>query len=276
MRICSGRCDFREVDMDRKTAVITGASGGIGMELAGLLAARGYDLILIGRRAERLQQLADDLVKIYGNMAHAIAMDLAQPFAAEALWQEIVSITPDIDVLVNNAGVGDAGDFAAEAPESIERMIHLNISTLTSLTRRVLPGMMERRRGSILNLASLAGFQPGGPGMAVYYATKSYVLSFSRAIRRELSGSGVTVTTLCPGPTRTGFEETAKAQNTLLFRWSKPMEARDVALAGYEGMRRGRSVVVPGLLNKLLAVSPAFGPAAIALEINRFLLAQRR
>ncbi len=261
--------------MDRKTAVITGASSGIGMELAGLLAARGYDLILIARSAGRLRKLADDLVKIYGNTAHAIVMDLAQPFAAAALWREIVSITPDIDVLVNNAGVGDAGDFAAEAPEAIERMIHLNVSTLTMLTRLALPGMVARKHGKILNLASLAGFQPGGPGMAVYYGTKSYVLSFSRAIRRELRGSGVTVTTLCPGPTRTGFEEAASAQKTRLFRWLKPMEARDVALVGYEGMRRGRSVVVPGLLNKLLAVSPAFGPAAIALEINRFLLERR-
>lgn len=261
--------------MDRKTAVITGASSGIGMELAPLFAARGYDLILVARRAERLQKLADDLRRMYGNMADAIAMDLAQPFAGEALWQAITAITPDIDVLVNNAGVGDAGDFAAETPEVVERMIHLDISTLTMLTRCVLPGMIARKHGKILNVASLAGFQPGGPGMAVYYASKSYVLSFSRAIRRELRGSGVTVTALCPGPTRTEFEETARAQKTLLFRWSEPMAARDVALAGYEGMRRGKSVVVPGLLNKLLALSPRFGPAAIALEINRFLLEER-
>jgi hypothetical protein len=262
--------------MDRKTAVITGASSGIGMELAPLFAARGYDLILTARRGERLQKLADDLRKMYGNMVDVIAMDLAQPFAGETLWKEISAITPDIDVLVNNAGVGDAGDFAAETPEVVERMIHLDISTLTMLTRFVLPGMIARKHGKILNVASLAGFQPGGPGMAVYYASKSYVLAFSRAIRRELRGSGVTVTALCPGPTRTEFEETAKAQKTLLFRWSKPMEARDVALAGYEGMQRGKSVVVPGLLNKLLAVSPRFGPAAVALEINRFLLAERR
>ncbi|MBI5889632.1 MAG: SDR family oxidoreductase [Nitrosomonadales bacterium] len=262
--------------MYRKTAVITGASSGIGMELAPLFAAYGYELILTARRAERLQKLADDLVRMYGVKAHVIQIDIAQPQAAEALWKAIGAITPDVDVLVNNAGVGDSGDLATEDPEIIERMLHLNISALTLLTRHALPGMIARKRGKILNVSSLAGFQPGGPGMAVYYASKSYVLSFSRAIRRELRGSGVTVTTLCPGATHTEFEQTAKAGKTLLFHWSKPMEAREVAHAGFQGLQRGSAVVVPGLLNKLLAISPRFGPAAIALELNRFLLAQRR
>lgn len=213
---------------------------------------------------------------MYGNMVDVIPMDLAQPFAGEALWRAISDITPDIRVLVNNAGVGEAGNFADQAPDDIERMIHLNIATLTSLTRHALPGMIERKRGKILNVASLAGFQPGGPGMAVYYASKSYVLSFSRGLRRELRGTGVSVTVLCPGATQTGFEEAARAQNTRLFHWTKPMEARVVALAGYQGLQRGRGVVVPGLLNKFLAISPGFSPSAIALEINRFLLAQRR
>lgn len=261
--------------MNRKTAVITGASGGIGRELAQIFAARGYDLILVARRVERLRKLADDLGKMYAISANFIALDLALPSAGETLWKEIGAITPDIDVLVNNAGVGDAGDFAAETPELIERMLHLNIATLTMLTRFVLPGMVARRHGKILNVASLAGFQPGGPGMAVYYASKSYVLSLSRGIRRELHGSGVSVTALCPGPTRTGFEETAGAQQMRLFHWRRPMEARDVALAGYEGMQRGRAVVVPGVLNKLLAIGERFAPSAIVLEINRFLLTRR-
>lgn len=261
--------------MNRKTAVITGASSGIGMELAPLFAAQGYDLILVARRVERLEKLAEDLGKMYAIMANVIAMDLAQPLAGEALWKAISAITPDIDVLVNDAGVSDTGDFAAEVPEVIERMIHLDISTLTMLTRYALPGMIARRRGRILNVASLAGFQPGGPRMAVYYASKSYVLSFSRSIRRELRGTGVSVTALCPGATRTGFEETAHAQDTWMFRWRKPMEAREVARAGYEGMQRGKSVVVPGLLNKLMAYSPGLGPPAIALEINRLLLSKR-
>ncbi len=262
--------------MNRKTAVITGASSGIGMELAYLFAADGYDLIVTARRVERLQKLADDLSKMYGNMVNIIQMDLTQPYAGEALWKAISKIEPNIKVLVNNAGVADSSDFAGEPLENIEGMIHLNIAALTSLTRHALPGMIERKRGRILNVASLAGFQPGGPGMAVYYATKSYVLSFSRAIRRELRGTGVSVTVLCPGATRTEFEATAKAEGTRLFRWAKPMEARDVARAGYRGMQQGRGVVVPGWMNKLLAISGALPPASIALEINRFLLSARR
>jgi uncharacterized protein len=261
--------------MKNKTAVITGASGGIGMELAFLFAAGGYDLVLVARRSESLQKLADELHKLHGITANVVQMDLAQPAAGEIVWKTISAIAPEVDVLVNNAGVGDAGDFAGEAPEVIERMIHLNISSLTALTRRALPGMLARKCGKILNVASLAGFQPGGPGMAVYYATKSYVLSFSRAIRRELRGSGVTVTALCPGPTRTGFEAAAGAQQTRLFHWSKPMQARDVAEAGFNGMQRGCGVVVPGLMNKLLAISPGFSPASLVLEINRFLLSRR-
>lgn len=261
--------------MSRQTAVITGASGGIGMELAQIFAAHGYDLVLVARRIDSLQKLADELQQKFDIAAHVIRMDMAQPAAGEALWKAISAIAPDVDVLVNNAGVGDSGDFASEAPEAIESMIHLNIASLTSLTRQVLPGMIARQRGKILNVASLAGFQPGGPGMAVYYASKSYVLSFSRAIRSELRTSGVTVTVLCPGSTKTGFEAAAGAQQTRLFHWSKPMEAREVAEAGFRGMQRGRAVVVPGLLNKLLAFSPRLAPSGIALGINRFLLAKR-
>ncbi|HMC13698.1 MAG TPA: SDR family oxidoreductase, partial [Gallionellaceae bacterium] len=252
------------------------ASSGIGLEMARLFAVDGYDLIVTARRVERLQQLADELIKDHGIAVRIIQMDIAQPFAGTALWQAISDINPDIEVLVNNAGFGDSGDFAEEPPESIERMIHLNISTLTSLTRHALPGMIARKRGKILNVASLAGFQPGGPGMSVYYATKSYVLSFSRGIRRELYGTGVGVTALCPGATRTEFEATAKAQNTLLFKRTKPMDASAVARAGYQGMQRGCGVVIPGLLNKFLAISVGFSPTAIALELNRYLLSERR
>lgn len=262
--------------MGRKTAVITGASGGIGLELARLFAADGYDLIVSARRAERLQQLADELRDACGIAVHVIPLDLAQPGAADALWQAIAGIAPAVDVLVNNAGVGDAGPFALEQPEVVERMIQLDISALTLLTRHALPGMIERGQGRILNVASLAGLQPGGPGMSVYYASKNYVLAFSRGIRRELRSSGVSVTALCPGPTRTGFEEAARAQRTLLFHWARPMEASAVALAGYRAMQRGCGVAVPGLLNKLLAAGARLSPAAIALEVNRFLLAERR
>lgn len=261
--------------MEKSIAVITGASSGIGMELARLFAADGYDLIVTARRADLLQSLSDELNKAHGTRVNVIQLDIAQPYAGAALWNAVGDITPNIEVLVNNAGVGDAGDFSTESPEVIERMIHLNISTLTALTRHVLPQMVMRGSGKILNVASLAGYQPGGPGMAVYYATKSYVLAFSRAIRSELESSGVSVTVLCPGATATEFEQTAGAQNTLLFKWPKPMDAKTVALAGYRGMQRGRGEVVPGFVNKLLAIGPKLGPAAISLAVNKALLARR-
>ena len=261
--------------LPRKTVVITGASSGIGMALAPLFAARGYELILTARRIEHLQRLAEDLRKVYGATVHVIQMDIAQPYTGEILWRAISAITPDISVLVNNAGAGDAGDFSDESPEDIERMIQLNVSSLTLLTRFVLPGMLARKRGRILNVSSLAGFQPGGPGMAVYYATKGYVLSFSRGIRRELRGSGVSVTALCPGPTATGFEAAAGAQQTRLFHWNRPMTASEVAQAGYAGMQRGMAVVVPGLRNKLLSMT-WLAPDSLVLEINRFLLSARK
>ncbi len=262
--------------MGNKTAVITGASSGIGVELARLLARDGYDLVITARRAERLRDLADELSLACDVAVHIIQLDLAQPGAAVSLWREISACAPEIEVLVNNAGFGDAGEFAHEQPERIESMIQLNIAALTALTRLALPGMIARQSGKILNIASLAGLSPGGPCMSVYFASKSYVLSFSRGIRRELRGTGVSVTALCPGPTRTGFEEAARAQNTLLFKWTTPMEPGAVARAGYRGMQRGAAVVLPGWLNKLMALSVRLSPAAAVLEVNRYLLAERR
>ncbi len=262
--------------MNSKTAVITGASSGIGMELARLLARDGYDLVITARRTERLRALADELSLAWDVAVHIIQKDLSLPGAGAALWREISAIAPEIEVLVNNAGFGDSGEFAQEQPERIESMIQLNIAALTSLTRHALPGMIARKSGKILNIASLAGISPGGPYMSVYFASKSYVLSFSRGIRRELRSSGVSVTALCPGPTRTGFEEAARAQNTLLFKWTTPMEPAVVARAGYRGMQRGSAVVLPGWLNKLMALSIKLSPAATVLEVNRYLLAERR
>lgn len=260
---------------NKKTAVITGASSGIGVELARLLAADGYELVITARRAERLQQLAHELGQLHGTRVTVVASDLAQPDAAGALWQKIIAVAPVVDVLVNNAGVGDAGNLVDAAPVTLERMIQLNVLSLTTLTRLALPGMVQRKHGRILNVSSLAGFQPGGPGMAVYYASKSYVLSFSRGIRRELAGTGVSVTTLCPGVTSTEFGEVAKAQDTPLFNWTQPMRTDAVALAGYRGLQSGRAIVVPGLLNKMLAASAKYSPTVIGLEFNRLLLKRR-
>lgn len=261
--------------MRKKTAVITGSSGGIGLELARLFAADGYDLILTARRAGLLRTLADELSLARQVTVHVLSMDLAQPDAPALLWREISAIAPEIDILVNNAGFGDACDFAQEAPERAEGMIQLNIAALTALTRLALPGMLARGGGRILNVASLAGLTPGGPGMAVYFATKSYVLSFTRAIRRELRGTGVSVTALCPGATRTGFEQAAHARETRLFNFIPPMEAAQVARAGYAGMQRGAAVVIPGWVNRLTALGVRFAPAALVLAVNRWLLEKR-
>ncbi|HKB59308.1 MAG TPA: SDR family oxidoreductase [Gallionellaceae bacterium] len=262
--------------MDAKTAVITGASSGIGLELARLCAADGYDLVLTARRTELLRALADELTLACNVTVHILPMDLARPDAPAALWRAVTGLAPTVDILINNAGFGDASAFADEPVERIDGMLQLNIAALTALTRLALPGMLARGRGRILNVASLAGMTPGGPGMAVYFASKSYVLSFSRAIRRELRGSGVSVTALCPGPTATGFEAAAHAQDTLLFHWTRPMAAADVARAGYLGLHRGAAVVLPGWMNKLTALTARLSPAAGVIEVNRLLLQRRR
>lgn len=259
--------------MGSKIAVITGASSGIGLELARLFAADGYDLVLTARRSGVLHALADELTLAAGVSVHVIAMDLSHPGAAAALWDRIGAVAPAPDVLVNNAGFGDDCDFAHESPDRIEGMIQLNIAALTTLTRMALPGMQARASGKILNVASLAGLTPGGPGMAVYFATKSYVLAFSRAIRRELRGTGVTVTALCPGPTHTGFEKTAHAEDTWLFKLAGNPAA--AARIGYRGMQRSAAIVIPGWRNRLLAIATRLSPAAIVIEINRLLLVKR-
>lgn len=256
----------------RHTALITGASSGIGMEFARLLAADGHDLILVARRTERLDRLAAELKAAHAIAVSVLPKDLAQPMAAEQLWEAIRDGGHVVDVLINNAGVATSGAFAETDPRATETMLQLNVIALTALTRCVLPAMLQRRRGTILNVASLAGFQPGGPGMAAYYASKSYVLAFSRALARELRGSGVTVTALCPGPTHTEFEAVSGAGRLRMFRWLPPMAASEVAVAGLRAMRAGRVTAIPGLLNKLLAFGGELPPRRIALEINRFLL----
>jgi short-subunit dehydrogenase len=175
-------------------------------------------------------------------------------------------------VLVNSAGIALSGPFARMDADALATMVRVNVNALTDLARAVLPSMLEQKSGRILNVASLAGFQPGGPGMAAYYATKSYVVSFSRALARELRGSGVTVTALCPGPTRTEMGDLAGLNDMRLFRWLPPMDARTVAAAGLRAMQAGRTVAVPGLLNKVLSLAGRLPPAALSIEVNRLLL----
>jgi len=250
------------------TALITGASSGIGLELAKLFARDGYELVLVARRVERLEELGRELTQRHGVRCHTISVDLADPDAAAEIVRRLESAGLAVDVLVNNAGFGVLGPLATTEPETARRMIHVNIEALTQLTRLLLPGMLARRRGRILNVASTAGFAPG-PLMAVYYATKAYVISFSEALAEELRGTGVTVTVLCPGPTRTEFQEVAHMETALLFRLPGVMDAPAVARAGYAGLMRGKRMVVPGLINRALPLVIRLSPRGLVTRVAR-------
>jgi short-subunit dehydrogenase len=243
-------------------ALVTGASGGIGLELARLLAAAGYHLTLVARSADKLEMLAASLRGSYHVNVDSIALDLSRVDAVSQLTARV----PACDVLVNNAGFANSGRFAALPTEQIREEVQLDVVTLTELTRAYLPGMLQRRNGKVLNVASTAAFLPG-PNMAAYYASKAYVLSFSEAIAYELRGTGVMVTCLCPGPTATGFQQRANAESNLLFRL--PMaKAADVAKAGFEGMMRGTPVVIPGFANKLIPLFPRIVPRPLLLWVS--------
>ncbi len=254
--------------MNRPTALVTGASSGIGWELAKFLAEDRYDLVLVARRRKKLEELGRDLTAAFGVTVTVVAKNLADPRAPEEIEGELQRVGRAIDVLVNNAGFGVYG-LSSQADRTKElAMIQVNVVALTDLTKRLLPGMLERRNGKILNVASTAAFQPG-PLMAVYYATKAYVLSFSEALANELEGSGVTVTALCPGPTETEFQKDAGMEETRLFRSPLVMNATSVARAGYEGMRKGKRIVIPGLANKILAQTVRFTPRRLVTAVAR-------
>jgi short-subunit dehydrogenase len=250
----------------QRTALITGASSGIGLDLARLFAADKWDLALVARSEGRLKELAAELQSAHGIRARVVVADLANAGAADEVMQRLEGV--EIEAVVNNAGFGTAGEFVKTDLGAQLEMIQVNIAALTHLTRLVLPAMVARRRGAILNVASTAAFQPG-PLMAVYYATKAYVLSFSEAIGDELRDSGVTVTALCPGPTETGFAAAAKMEGSRLFKLSRPASSSDVARAGYEGMKSGKRIVIPGVKNKLLAQSIRVSPRRLVTAIVR-------
>jgi uncharacterized protein len=261
--------------MTRPTAVVTGASSGIGLELARLLAAGGHDLLLVARSAERLDHLARELRDRHGIQVESRSRDLADPGAARELWQELVDDGVAVSTLVNNAGIGLQGTFGEQDVDAINRVVTLNVTALTTLTRLAVAEMLARRTGRILNVASIVAYQPGGPQEAVYYGTKAFVLSFSKGLACELRGTGVTLTTLCPGPTKTSFDVTAGATETPLYKWMPSMTAAAVARAGYRGMMRGSTIVIPGIAAKVLAVAGELPPRRLALEVNRLLLQPR-
>lgn len=248
--------------MAAKLALITGASGGIGLEFATQLAERGYNLALAARSGATLERIAADLQSRYGVAVRTVACDLARAGAAQDLHSQV----PDCDVLVNNAGFANNGEFARLPENELLEEMQLDVVTLTQLTRLYLPGMIARRDGKVLNIASTAGFLPG-PYMAVYYASKAYVISFSEAVAQEVRGTGVTVSVLCPGATVTGFQSRAKVESTVLFRL--PMaKAADVAKAGIDGMLAGKTVIVPGLMNKLVAIAPKIVPRSLLVAVS--------
>ncbi|QRO00807.1 SDR family oxidoreductase [Archangium violaceum] len=256
----------------RRYALVTGASSGIGRELAMILAREGYALVLVARRTEPMHALAQQLEKAHGVPSVVVGADLGSPEGVRTVMREVSTRQLDLEVLVNNAGFGLAGGFEVLPAEQQLGMIDLNIRALTALTREVLPGMLARRRGYVLNVSSSAAFQPG-PLMSVYYASKAYVQSFSNALHEEMRGRGVTVTALCPGYTETEFAaRAAEHQRPRLF--SGPLgslDARQVAELGYRAMVRGRAVVVPGFTNRLGAWLMPFTPLAVKLRITRYL-----
>ena len=254
----------------KETALVTGASSGIGEDLARLIAAGGRNVVLLARSVDKLQALAHQLSTAHGIESTVLAADLADGGAASEIARTLSARGIAIDMLVNNAGFGTAGSFASEDPRVQQDMLQVNVVALTALTRTFLPGMLERKRGRILNVASTAAFQPG-PFMTVYYASKAYVLSFSEALAEETAGTGVTVTCLCPGPTDTGFQSRAQIEKSRLFNLSRPMKSSDVARAGYEAMLAGRRLVIAGAMNKIVAQSIRVTPRALALKVVRFL-----
>lgn len=230
------------------TAIVTGASGGIGLEVCRILASEGYGIVAIARSADRLGELGKEISERYGTPFEAFPCDLTEEGAARAVYDRFGD--RDVGILVNNAGFGDYGRFAECDLSKQERMIELNVLALTRLTRLFLPGMVSRGSGRILNTASVASFEPG-PLMSVYYATKAYVLSLSEALSVELRGTGVTVTALCPGPTDTGFAKAAGADGANLFKRSTSASAAEVADYGVRKMMRGKPVAVFGIVFKV-------------------------
>ncbi len=248
------------------TAVVTGASAGIGYEFAKILAQKGHQLALIARNLDRLNEIKQELESKYGVNVILIPADLAVENIAEDIVKEIKYRQLNVEILVNNAGFGFCG-YYHEQPWANERdMIQVNITSLSQLTKLMLPSMLEKKRGRICNVASTAAFQ-AGPMMTVYYATKAYVLHYSEALALELKGTGVTVTCLCPGPTATNFQSTAKLDSTKVSKMSAMETAAQVAATGYEATMAGKSLAISGTTNKLLQFSTRLLPRKTAGNI---------
>jgi uncharacterized protein len=253
--------------VNRQRALITGASSGIGLDIARDLAAKGFDLILSARSRDALDRIAAELSSAHTIDARVFPFDLARADASRELFDAITANGLVVDILVNNAGFAMYGPFADGDTQTGLDLLQVNVVALTHLTRLFLPGMLQRRCGRILNVASTAAFQPG-PLMAVYYASKAYVLHFSEAIAEEVRGTGVTVTALCPGATRTGFQKRGGLDDSALFQ-GRVAESADVARQGVDAMLRGQTLVIPGLRNQVLITLERFSPRWLIPKIIR-------
>jgi uncharacterized protein len=250
------------------TTLITGASNGIGLELAKIHAARGGNLVLVARNKAKLDELKQELESQYKISVYTIGKDLSATDAALEVYNETTRQNIKIDYLINNAGIGTFGMFADADWEKEMQMINLNITTLTQFTHLYLKDMLARKSGKIMNVASTAAFQ-SGPTMAVYYATKAYVLSFSEAVDNEIKNSGVTITALCPGATESGFQAAAAMEESALVKGKKLPTSKDVAEYGYKAMLKGKTVAIHGVMNYILANSVRFMPRSIVVAVTR-------
>ncbi len=252
----------------RKTVLITGVSGGIGKELADRFAKDGYNLVLVARSEGKLMELEKEYRIKHGTQATVIVKDVASHGVPEEIFAELKEKGIVVDYLVNNAGFGLYGTFLETQLEQETNMIDVNIKALTIMTKLFLPDMVKRGQGGVMNVASLVAFFPG-PLMSVYYATKAYVLSFTEALENELSGTGVTVTALCPGLTSTGFVDRSGMGASKVSQSGAIMEAGQVAEEGYRGFLRGKTIIMPGARNRLLALIPRFLPRKMVTRMVR-------
>lgn len=248
------------------TTLITGASTGIGYELSKIVARNKHNVVLVSRNKEKLEQLAEELRAEHSVEVTVIPSDLAVAGASHAVVRELEKRGVTIDILVNNAGFGMFGKFAGSELKEIDELLQLNVVALTDLSRLLAPAMVQRKRGKIVNIASTAAFVPG-PWMAVYYASKAYVLSLSEALATEMDGTGVTVTVVCPGPTATEFQGRAKMAQSKLFTMVSPMTAYAVAEDTYKGMMAGKTIVIPGTSNQILAGTSRFIPRSVTAKL---------
>jgi len=252
----------------KKTALITGASSGLGVEFARIHASKGDNLVLVARSTDKMKVLKAELIKEFGISVHVIGKNLTSQTAVREIFDELKAKKIKIDYLINNAGFGDFGTFAQCDWDKQSDMINLNVMALTYLTRLFLPEMIKNKYGKIMNVASTAAFQPG-PTMSVYFATKAFVLSFTEAIANELKGTGVTATALCPGATNTGFKENASLDNSNLFKGNQIATSKEVAEFGYKAMMKGKTVVIHGLMNRIMAASVRFAPRKVVAAIAK-------